>query len=132
MKILLDTHILVWLLVEDRRLSSLDAALILGSDTEILVSSLSIWKIRLKRRSALRRGRDSDMPLDAREAMALCERLALRLLTPAPRDFAAVLRTPVPHRDSFDEMLVLHAQQLGARLLTEDENLIDHPIAYRP
>jgi PIN domain nuclease of toxin-antitoxin system len=38
----------------------------------------------------------------------------------------------MPHKDPFDEMLLIHAQQLGARFLTRDRLLVDHPLAISP
>ena len=41
------------------------------------------------------------------------------------------LEPPSPNRDPYDEMLLVHAQRMDARLLTRDRALADHPLAYR-
>ena len=35
---------------------------------------------------------------------------------------------PLPHKDPFDEMLLVHAHRLGARLMTRDRKLLGHPL----
>jgi PIN domain nuclease of toxin-antitoxin system len=42
---------------------------------------------------------------------------------------ATALDTPLPHDDPFDELLLIHAQYLGIKLLTRDTKLLDHPLA---
>jgi PIN domain nuclease of toxin-antitoxin system len=42
---------------------------------------------------------------------------------------AASLSVPIDHSDPFDELLLIHAQQLQMRLLTRDEKLAGHPLA---
>lgn len=132
MRLLLDTHILIWLIMEDRRLDLADQELIFDPDTVALVSSLSIWEVRLKHNSAGRRPRDSDIPIDPETTLEACRRLNLGVVNADAEDFTVQLRPALSHRDPFDEMLVVHAQRLGARLLTRDEKLVDHPVAYRP
>ncbi len=49
-----------------------------------------------------------------------------------PDQAAASLKHPTPHRDPFDEILLIQAQELGVRLLTRDRLLIGHPLALMP
>ena len=62
MRVLLDTHILLWALAEPRRLDRETRATIESSDTEVLFSAASIWEIAIK--SGLGR---SDFAFDAEE-----------------------------------------------------------------
>ena len=41
---------------------------------------------------------------------------------------ARPLETPLPHRDPFDELLLVQAQEEGLRLLTHDRLLLGHPL----
>ncbi len=45
---------------------------------------------------------------------------------------ARELETPIPHRDPFDEMLLVQAQEEGLKLLTVDRQMVDHPLAMTP
>lgn len=48
MKVLLDTHILIWLILEDKKLSSNAKEIILNPQNEIFYSSVSIWEAQIK------------------------------------------------------------------------------------
>ena len=45
------------------------------------------------------------------------------------RHAACDLETPIDHKDPFDEMLLVQAQEEGLSLLTDDRRLIGHPFA---
>ncbi len=45
------------------------------------------------------------------------------------RHAAAVLTHPLEHKDPFDGLLLVQAQEEGLRLLTRDERLVEHPLA---
>jgi PIN domain nuclease of toxin-antitoxin system len=42
---------------------------------------------------------------------------------------ASSLETPLPHKDPFDELLLVQAQEEGLRLMTSDRQLAGHPLA---
>ncbi len=48
MKILLDTHILIWILQDDERLPSKARNILTNSETELFYSSASIWEAQIK------------------------------------------------------------------------------------
>jgi PIN domain nuclease of toxin-antitoxin system len=127
--LLLDTHIALWLVREPGVLRPAELAAIEGS--EPLVSAISLWELRLKwdrvTASGARKG-----PADPLEIRTGLEILGVDILPLAPDQAAASLKHPIPHRDPFDEMLLIQAQELGAKLLTRDRLLIDHPLAIAP
>ena len=51
---------------------------------------------------------------------------------PAPADYATPLAVELSHGDPFDEMLLIHAQRFGAKLLTCDRLLLGHPLVVQP
>lgn len=124
--LLLDTHIALWLVREPGVLRPAELAAIEGS--EPLVSAISLWELRLKwdrvTASGARKG-----PADPLEIRTGLEILGVNILPLVPDQAAASLKHPIPHRDPFDEMLLIQAQELGAKLLTRDRLLIDHPLA---
>ena len=126
MRLLLDTHIALWLVREPGVLRPAELAAIEGS--EPLVSAISLWELRLKwdrvTASGARKG-----PADPLEIRTGLEILGVNILPLVPDQAAASLKHPIPHRDPFDEMLLIQAQELGAKLLTRDRLLIDHPLA---
>lgn len=130
MKLLLDTHILEWLANSPERLSLAESALLALEDTHILVSAVSIWELRIKWNSFHPSG-DRKGNFDPVFAIDFAGHHGFELAPLSPGDCAAPLQPSMSHRDPFDEMLLVHAQQLGARLLTRDRHLADHPVAYR-
>ena len=121
MRVLLDTHVLLWALAEPRRLDRETRATIERGDTEVLFSAASIWEIAIK--AGLRR---SDFAFDpAKIAQAALDtgftELAVR------SDAAAhVGRLPLLHRDPFDRLLVAQAIVEPATLYTTDQQLVPY------
>ena len=67
-------------------------------------------------------------PLDVAEGLTM---LGVEMLPLTPVQACARLDHPIAHRDPFDEQLLIHAPSVGARLLTRDRLLTDHPLAFR-
>ncbi|MBO9624712.1 MAG: PIN domain-containing protein [Sphingomonas sp.] len=129
MRLLLDTHFLIWVTNAPELLRPRERVALSG-DADLLVSSISLLEIRLKWRALETRGKPHNA-LSPAKALALIGENGLALVELASLDIAAELVPPVAHTDPFDELLLLHAQQLGAKLLTRDGRLRDHPSAYR-
>ena len=109
---------LLWALKTPARLPSSVGALIQDPDNEVLFSAASIWEIAIK--AALGR---SDFNIDVAELVpgALATGFVERPVTAAVATRVAEL--PVLHRDPFDRLLVAHALDEPARLITSDRLL---------
>lgn len=129
MRLLLDTHLVQRLVKEPEKISRREHALISRSD--IVISALSIWEIRIKWQKHRGNKRRRDL-LDPDAAMRFIVDNEIELAPMTGADCAATLDVPVPHRDPFDEMLLIHAQRLGAKLLTRDGELQGHPLVVQP
>lgn len=121
MRLLLDTHIVLWALVDDSRLPKRAAELIADPDHTVAVSAASVWEIALKH--ALGRGGPNAMPISGREAMTYFVEAGYDLLPISPEHAAAVEALPALHADPFDRMLVAQALTEPMRLLTHDAAL---------
>jgi len=130
MKLLLDTHFVVWISHTPERLRPREFELLERSDIELCVSALTVWEIRLKWGKRHASG-DRKGEVSAASVLAYLERMDWQLIDLSVADAAADLRDPVVTKDPFDEQLLIQAQQLGARLLTRDKHLQDHPLAWR-
>lgn len=128
MRLLLDTHFFIWITSAPEILKPREAA-VLAQGRELLVSSVSLLEIRLKWRSLELRGKPHKA-LSPSAALTLLEVNGLTLAELRAADIVAELTPALTHTDPFDELLLLHAQQLGAKLLTRDGALRDHPSAY--
>ena len=128
LRVLLDTHFLVWLAAGAGNLRGAERAVIQGEDNEVLASAASIWELRIKWAKQGRRSRTDDKT-DPERALTFADDAGIAIMPLTPADCAASLEVAISHSDPFDEMLMIHAQRLGARLLTRDRALLRHPLA---
>ncbi|HET7923572.1 MAG TPA: type II toxin-antitoxin system VapC family toxin [Rhodanobacteraceae bacterium] len=115
MKLLLDTHLVLWAMQDSKQLSDAARKQIRAAEVNY-VSAASLWEIALKA-SLGKLEIDSDL---------LEERLDAAGFHPLPitwQHTARVRKLPMHHRDPFDRMLVAQAMSEPLRLLTHDESL---------
>lgn len=122
MKLLLDTHLLLWTAGEPERLSPNARALIEDAGNELFFSAASLWEIAIK----LGLGR-ADFEVDPRVLRrglmdnGYCE-------LPMTSAHAVTIPTLPPlHKDPFDRMLVAQAMVEGITLLTADKLVAQYP-----
>ncbi|HET6613050.1 MAG TPA: type II toxin-antitoxin system VapC family toxin [Kofleriaceae bacterium] len=124
MTALLDTHILVFWLLEPKRLSVVQRQRIGEATAEdpLLISTISLWEIA----TLCSLGRlQLDLPLRDWLERAAAPPL-VRQVTISPAIAAEVLALPDSfHRDPGDRILVATARVLGATLLTSDRKIIE-------
>lgn len=115
MKLLLDTHLLLWAAGEPGRLPAPARALIKDAANQLIFSAASLWEIAIKRRL----GRD-----DFRVDPGLLRRGLLDNgydeLAITSAHAVAIDSLPPIHRDPFDRILVAQAMVEGIALLTVD------------
>lgn len=115
MRLLLDTHILLWALDTPARLDGGTRALLEDPANEVLFSAASIWEIAIKARL----GR-ADFPIRP-DRIAQTARDTGFTELPVRADAAArVADLPLHHRDPFDRLLVAQAMVEPMRLYTAD------------
>lgn len=112
---LLDTHILLWALVDDERLSEPARELITDPGNSIHVSAACLWEIAIKH--ALGRG---SMPVAPRPVLAWCRESGFVSLPVTAEHAVAVHALPPLHADPFDRVLVAQALSEPMRLVTHD------------
>ena len=113
MRLLLDTHILLWWLNDDPLLPSTARTYIADPENEVFVSSLSVWEIAVKSQLG---------KLDA-EAGVISAAIAQSRFMPLPftiKHAVEITRLPHHHRDPFDRALIAQARTEPLRLLTHD------------
>lgn len=123
MRILLDTHVFLWLQVQPERLGDHLAA-VADTANERLLSAASSWEIAIKHGL----GR---LSLPEPPARWVPDRMRAVGATPLAVEHThalAVADLPVHHRDPFDRLLVAQARALGASLLTADRQLEDYDV----
>ncbi len=115
MRILLDTHVLLWWLEDSPSLSAQARELIADQENAVFVSAVSLWEVWLKQSLGKLR-----LPADFSERLAAESFESLPLAASHPRQVSLL---PWHHRDPFDRMLVAQAQVEKLVLLTGDEAL---------
>ena len=122
MRLLLDTHVALWAVADDPRLSPAARVLIADPGNEVFVSAASVWEIAIKH--GLARGRADDMPISGRDALLHFTAAGYALLPISPAHAAAVEELPRLHEDPFDRLLVAQARTEPLRLLTRDAKVL--------
>lgn len=118
MRILIDTHIFLWLAYEKERISRQVEACLGNPQHTVYLSVASLWEIAIK--SSLGKLAITDNLFDA----AL--ESGYKLLPLEIRHIEAVRRLPFHHRDPFDRMLAAQAQTDELTLITQDPRMLPY------
>ena len=118
MRLLLDTHVLLWALAEPERLSPQVREWLVSPANDVMFSAANIWEIAIKAQI----GRLS-LAVTVEEIVEAALASGFRELPIRAVHAAAVYRLLLHHRDPFDRILVAQAITEPARLLTVDATL---------
>ncbi len=119
MEILLDTHMLLWWLADDSRLSKKARALMADPTSTLTVSAATAWEIAIKQVLG-------KMTMDGNLEQAISEQGFATLPVTFPHA-AKTLTLPEIHRDPFDRMLVAQARVESLPLLTVGPHILQYP-----
>ncbi len=123
MKLLIDTHIWIWSLLEPKRLSSRIADALESPENSLYLSPISVWEFLL----LVEKGR---VEIDQEPGAWVTKVLAELPLLEAPLDFEIASdsrRVPLSHPDPADRFLAATARIKGLTLVTADERLLECP-----
>jgi PIN domain nuclease of toxin-antitoxin system len=122
MKYLLDTHLLIWAVTADRRLSMTASELIADTTNEIFFSVLSLWEI------AIKRGQNrKNFLYEARSVRRELLDNGYQEIPILSQHVVAIDTLPPLHKDPFDRLLVAQAMVEGITLLTTDATVANYP-----
>ena len=116
MRLLLDTHALLWFLLNDRQLSANSKSIIADSSNDVLVSPVSYWEIAVK----INLGK---YLLDQPFAEFIEQEFTKNefSILPITLQHAAIVCTlPFHHRDPFDRLLIAQAMAENIPVLSND------------
>ena len=128
MRVLLDTFYLYRFMEAPGRFAEPERRFLEENEARIYVSSVSIWEMRLKHH-ARHRYREGKSPFVPNDVVTALEEQNVEFLALTINHAARELARPIAHKDPFDELLLVQAQEEGLRLLTTDRRLIEHPLA---
>jgi PIN domain nuclease of toxin-antitoxin system len=123
-RLLLDTHTLLWTLIAPDRLSANAAQAIAAEESEVFVSIVSPWEMAIAK--ALGRMNPPD------DLEVQLEKRRFALLPVSLRHTHVIETLPHHHRDPFDRMLVAQAQVEGLTIVTIDRLLRRYPVSLLP
>jgi PIN domain nuclease of toxin-antitoxin system len=122
MKLLLDTHLLLWAGLQPARLSVAARRLITDAANELLFSAVSLWEVAIKR--GLQR---ADFSLDPRLLKTGLLENGYAEMPITSTHAVAVYDLPAIHKDPFDRILVAQSIVEGITLLTADPLVAQYP-----
>ncbi|GAB5520933.1 MAG: type II toxin-antitoxin system VapC family toxin [Rhodothermales bacterium] len=124
MKLLLDTHALIFLLSDPDRLSS-EAREAMQQTDEIAFSAASIWEIEIK-------AKIGKLAPPATSTLQAARMLGLVELPMMATHAEQAGRLPLHHADPFDRMLIAQAQVEGYALVSRDQALVAYAVTVQP
>ncbi len=120
MNILADTHILLWSIYDDDKLSDKAKSYLIDGRNRFYYSLISIWEVAIKNNIG-------KMPIPAEDLLEGCDEMGF---VPLPLKKEHILRlrslSEWEHRDPFDRMLVAQAEAEKFQFLTEDKKILDY------
>jgi len=125
-KLLLDTHLLLWAAGQPERLSKAARDLIEAADNELIFSTASLWEVVIKRGL----GRE-DFQVDARLLRRGLLDNGYTELPIGSEHVVAIESLPPLHEDPFDRVLIAQALVEGITLVTTDETVARYPAPVR-
>ncbi|MCA1752781.1 MAG: type II toxin-antitoxin system VapC family toxin [Cryomorphaceae bacterium] len=118
MKYLVDTHILLWYMVGDKRISRDTKKIIENESDEIYLSNASLWEIAIKVSIGKLKLRGS--LTDLKEFLI---DKGFVLLEFDYNDLETLLTLPFHHQDPFDRLIIAQSKTKGFEIITNDANV---------
>lgn len=120
MSLLLDSHVLLWLLTANPIIPRERVVKLFDERNELLVSAVSIWELEVKRVKGVLDAPDDMLPR--------AEDAGFRFVDLTPDNALDAARLPRHHGDPFDRLLVAQAQGEAATLVTHDARLAAYDV----
>lgn len=125
MKYLLDTHVIMWALINDKRVSENIKKVILDQNNQIYYSTVSSWEIEIKHQKI------KSFTLTGKQFCSLCDQNDI-LNLPIKNNHVIKLKDIInnnensDHKDPFDKMLLAQSAEEKMMLITHDKKLLDY------
>ena len=123
MKILLDTHVFIWLIDEDNRLDSLWREEINNPQNQIFLSVASVWECVIKHQiGKLNFPQSPDIYFPQKRKEYLIKSLPIN-----EESLSHLRQLPLLHKDPFDRLLISQSLQDDLTIMTEDNAILAYP-----
>jgi PIN domain nuclease of toxin-antitoxin system len=124
MKILLDTHVLLWVAGDPKQLSAQARKLLEDPQNQLYFSAASLWEISIKNKLG-RTDFKVDLPVLRRNLLDY----GFEEITINSAHTLAIEALPNFHKDPFDRMLIAQTIVEGITLMTADSAVAEYPVA---
>lgn len=120
MRLLLDTHIIIWVATQDRRLSTAQRNVLADPVNELYASAVVAYEFAHLQR-------DHRIPL-TEPFSAAQDLIGFELLDLPSQSWSKVAELPLIHRDPVDRMLIAHALVAGMTIITADRHIRQYAV----
>ncbi len=124
MRLLIDTHVFLWWIGDDSRLSKKAREMISEADNQLYLSAASGWEIAIKAKLG-------KLQIDGDVTTFIIEQMHLNSIEQLPVSISHALHVSTLddlHRDPFDRLLVAQARLERMPILTADQYIAAYPI----
>lgn len=126
MKLLLDTHVLIWALEGSYRLPMDIRDMIADENNEVYVSVISLWEIAIKHKKS-----PNDLPFTAEQIRNYSQRAGYIFLSLSVDNIMKYESLDLSmHKDPFDQILVSQSASNNMKLITHDEKIKSYGEGY--
>ncbi len=125
MRVLLDTHAVLWCAIDEARLSRRAHSVVSSLETDVFVSAASAWEIATKSRIGKLPGAEAF----AADFSSRMERLGFRPLAITVEHGQRAGLLPGEHKDPFDRMLIAQAQAENLPIVSNDRIFDEYHVA---
>jgi PIN domain nuclease of toxin-antitoxin system len=123
MNYLLDTHVLLWSLFDNDKLSKTASSIIINPDNSIFVSLISFWEVSLKYNI----GKLTLNNITPEELPKYAEKAGFEILTLSPSEISSSHRLPkLKHKDPFDRLIVWQCITNNICMISKDSDLSEY------
>ena len=119
MRLLSDTHVLIWLMVGSPKLTNRCLDLLRSEGCELFFSAASLWEVALKHER-----KPDKIPVAAEQVERYCRECGIRQVPVRFEHALKICELEKIHADPFDRMLVSQALVEGMKLVSHDEDVI--------
>jgi len=123
-RVLVDSHIYVWAILNDHRLTPRARTILRAGENELFFSLVSLWELSIKIRNGKLRTITSSIAY-------LHDSLAANSIAVLPIDYQDLLaleQMDIHHKDPFDRILIAQAIHHGLAILSSDSDLRRYPV----
>ena len=125
MKYLLDTHAIIWLIDESSKMPQKIKDIIINSENQIFISSVSLWEIALKVNL-----NKLNLNMGLNKLLSSIKRSEITVIQIEDTYLQILSSLPFIHKDPFDRLIIASAITEDLTIITTDENIKKYNVSW--